>query len=310
MRILMLPCSMFSLLSQREYILQNELNSKGHRVELLNIMPTKTWDNKGDVLGRTNINVVNRPNGTYDVVLLSRTNYAENIISYVMKNNINKKTKLILTDEGTFTVRDLPNDIKYLRKQKGKNIEYFTIFDKVENTKCKVATNDLRFMKQQAVETDFSFDDSGRKAVVIVGTGLLRKLPMSDVNNYFKNVIDKIIELFPNNVIVYPFHQITRGETEQLIYNRYKDKVICRRFYKPTDLLITDKNTEAVISTFSTVTSSVNTMFPEIKQYYPDEFDYKLLAKGEKSDLLEGLEISKDYQIKYNSLKPLSSLKV
>jgi hypothetical protein len=160
-------------------------------------------------------------------------------------------------------------------------------------------------LKQEAIENDFSFSDfEDKKAVVIVGTGLLRELSKEEIDDYFEKVIDRTIEKFPDNIIVYPFHQITRGGIESLIKKRYDDKIICKRFGMPIELLVTDKNTQAIISTFSTVTSSINKMFTEIEQYYPD-YDVKKLSKGELPDVYKGLMITKDYQVKYNNMKVL-----
>jgi hypothetical protein len=311
LKILMLPCSMFSLITQVEYIKQNRLNTEEHKIDLMNIMPVKTWNSKGSLLDDINyrlIDNINKLQGKYDLVLISRIDYAVNVIDFVFKNKVDKKSKIVLTDEGSFTLRDLPLTIKYFKKHKVKNTEYFTIFNKQEKKGIKLVRNDLRYLKEKAIKNDYSFGLN--KAVIIVGTGLLRKLPMEDIEDYFTNVIDEVIEKFPSNIIVYPFHQITRDSIEQLIENRYKDKIVCKRFNIPLELLVTSENTEAVISTFSTVTSSTNIMFPEIKQYYPDKFDVRKLVYGEEDNVYNGIMITKDYQIKYNNMKPLSSLDI
>jgi hypothetical protein len=165
-------------------------------------------------------------------------------------------------------------------------------------------------LKQEAIENDFSFSDfRDKKAVIIVGTGLLRELSKEEIDDYFEKVIDRTIEKFPDNAIVYPFHQITRDNIESLIKERYDDKIVCKRFEMSIELLVTNKNTRAVISTFSTVTSSINIMFPEIEQYYPD-YNVEKLSEGELPDVYKGLMITKNYQVKYNNMKILKRFKV
>ena len=307
MKILMIVEAGFSYLTEVEYLLQNGLVNNTNYIQVLRTMPDKTWQvAKGaySMLPFRFITDFRQINGVYDLVLLTRTDYATNIVDKVFKNHTNKRTKVVLTDEGMFSIRDLKSAVKYIRSKSIKDLQYFSIFD-IEPQGCKIIDNDLRFLKDRSYSIDYH-TDTKNKMVVIVGTGLLRKLPMNLIENYFKEVIDRTIERFPDDKIVYPYHPITRDEIIRLIEQRYKDKLMCLKTSLPTDVLFNDMNTKAVISTYSTVTASLNKMYGDnIEFYYPNTYNEKELLIGEKQNAAKGIEIAKDYQINKLKIKPL-----
>jgi len=192
---------------------------------------------------------------------------------------ITNRTKIIYLDDGSSSIKSLEwknsyhksrsiNGLfkrafidLYFHKNKFKNVEYFTIFDKI-NSPFKININTFKNLRSKIV-------DKQPIGCYILGSSiyLIGIIQPDDYYKYLEKIISHARKKYPEQIIYYCPHRVEKDQHINQILKNFNLSLYKTKYTIEADMVLEENLPRAVYSFGSTASYSLKILFPEVSSH-------------------------------------------